>query len=924
MIWVATLIQRVVSSKGGAWAVIVATTLLALVSLLLAGQVEQDDDLLAFLPEGNEEIETFYGINKRFGSLDVALVGVATEDVLAPAFLTRLRDVTDRIGDTKGVNHVLSLANVDDFTVDPMGGVVTDLLVDHIPATDAERQELRAKVMSRDQVVGSMVAANGKGALIYVFVAQGAEPRILADTVRDIVVAGFPDSQLYWGGAPYISTYIYNTTQADMARLTPWAVAAIILIILLSFRDIAGSVLALVTTAMGIVVSRAAMAGLGVSFNIVLSAMPVILFAVGSAYSIHMLSRYYANVGESGDKDEALRRTVIETGPTVIAAGLTTVAGLMSFVMMDIKPMRTFGTFTALGIFTTLVLSVTFVPAVIRLSRLDGWEQGTTPFRQYMMDATAFARRKRLVFGGLLVLVALVGAVFVGQVDNRMDQSTFFAPGSPPDQAQHFLDEHFGGSQFLQVEVSADMNDPAVLREIQFMADEMSVIDNVSSVNHIPAVVALINDAMDGIRRVPDRTNQVGVLYGFLAGRPSVGQLVTEDRTAALMHIKIGSNSADALDGVLQAVHEIVDKRPATYRAVPSADGRARLHDMAVARIRALSDTHGVALDVPGDVLLRKLDADVGEVPISRLRAALVKFLVSEECFVDLGREQGLAAARALLPGAEDVSLLEVLAPLFPDADSEALQLTVDDIVMSSEMPLESIKRRQKARYRAEHLVENLGLAVPVGEAGERYLTGLGVVFVDLDAPTVLASDTSADALPLGIEVSGLPVMYAGMSESVTRNQFNSLAMALGMVFVIMTLMFRSPFSGLLASVPTGLTLLVVYGGMGWMGVHLDIGTSMLGSIIIGAGVDYAVHLMAAWKGATPLEALERGIDDTAPAIWTNALMVAAGFYVLTLGDAKPLQNVGGLTAVAMLVAAVATFVAIPVLARRSNFGRTS
>ena len=34
----------------------------------------------------------------------------------------------------------------------------------------------------------------------------------------------------------------------------------------------------------------------------------------------------------------------------LVAAGLTTMAGLGSFVMMDIAPMRTFGTFTALGI----------------------------------------------------------------------------------------------------------------------------------------------------------------------------------------------------------------------------------------------------------------------------------------------------------------------------------------------------------------------------------------------------------------------------------------------------------------------------------------------------------------------------------------------------------------------------------------------
>ena len=48
--------------------------------------------------------------------------------------------------------------------------------------------------------------------------------------------------------------------------------------------------------------------------------------------------------------------------------------------------------------------------------------------------------------------------------------------------------------------------------------------------------------------------------------------------------------------------------------------------------------------------------------------------------------------------------------------------------------------------------------------------------------------------------------------------------------------------------------------------------------------------------------------------------MVAGGFVVLTMGEARPLQNVGGLTAAAMLAAAFATFVAVPLLARKRTY----
>jgi predicted RND superfamily exporter protein len=94
----------------------------------------------------------------------------------------------------------------------------------------------------------------------------------------------------------------------------------------------------------------------------------------------------------------------------------------------------------------------------------------------------------------------------------------------------------------------------------------------------------------------------------------------------------------------------------------------------------------------------------------------------------------------------------------------------------------------------------------------------------------------------------------------------------------------------------------------------------MLACIVLGAGVDYAVHLVASWNGASRVEAAGRAAENTGPAIWINAVMIAAGFIVLTLGEAKPLQNVGSLTAASMLAAAAATFLAIPVLARRRSY----
>jgi predicted RND superfamily exporter protein len=108
---------------------------------------------------------------------------------------------------------------------------------------------------------------------------------------------------------------------------------------------------------------------------------------------------------------------------------------------------------------------------------------------------------------------------------------------------------------------------------------------------------------------------------------------------------------------------------------------------------------------------------------------------------------------------------------------------------------------------------------------------------------------------------------------------------------------------------------------MGIFSIHLDLGTAMLASIILGTGVDYAVHFLAGWSSRSSLdEAARHAAAGTGDAIWTNAVTVALGFGVLTMGAARPLQNVGGLTAAAMIVAATATFIVIPLLARRLRY----
>lgn len=918
--------------RSTAWATVLLVLVVSTASVFFASRVQRDDDVLAFLPRSNPEVGVFYDVNKRFGSLDVAIVGIGSDDVFAPDFLTRLRALTKRLNETDGIGYAMSLANFEDFTADPTkGGITTDYLVGKIPESDADRAALREKVMSRDQAVGNVVSEDGKATLVYVFAGYGADQKTVAAKVRAQVEEAFPKEPKYWGGAPFISTYIYDITQEDMRKLAPWAVLVIVLITIASFRDVIGAGLALLSTAMGIVMTLGLMGVLGVSVNVVLSSLPVILFALGSAYAVHILSRYYV-VAHGEDRRQALVRTLVEVGPPVIASGLTTVAGLLSFILMDIAPLRTFGLFTALGILFTLLLSITFVPAVILLARLKGKPPEVSEPSRFHAWLCTLPQRKRLAIGLGVGVLTLVSAFFVGRVDSRMDNAAFFAKDSPPDRAEAFMRDHFGGSLFLQIQVEGDMTDPAVLREIRALGDRIAALPQVSSVNHVSHVVAQINEAMEGDNRVPDTAAQVKLLYGFLEGKKAVRQLVTDDRRHALMQIKLGTSRASETEPLVEQIRQIAATSIVTRYAVVEAKGprekdvEASVRGGVSLRIRALARQFGVGLPDVAELDKRLAEPAVaGEV--APVEAALAAFLGSEESSVELdGPETARKVAAAIAPlGARPAEgkLAEAIARALDKPADDAL---VTDLADTVDRPLEEMWRRSDAMSRAKRLLADTKMASPPGPKGERFTTAIATALMDLRlTATALPAPAGEPAQTLGVAVTGLPVMHAGLSRSVESNQWASLFLALGLVLLIMAALFRSLWSGLLSIAPIVLTMLIIYGVMGLIDVRLDIGTSMLASLIIGAGVDYAVHLMVAWNAPddAPLtESAKAAARHTGPAIWVNAIMVSAGFFVLTLGDARPLQNVGGLTAAAMLAAALATMVVIPLLARKRRYIR--
>ncbi len=167
--------------------------------------------------------------------------------------------------------------------------------------------------------------------------------------------------------------------------------------------------------------------------------------------------------------------------------------------------------------------------------------------------------------------------------------------------------------------------------------------------------------------------------------------------------------------------------------------------------------------------------------------------------------------------------------------------------------------------------------------------------------------------------LTGMPILYDEMSRLVFSAQVKSLSTAFVLVFVMLLVAYRRFGATFLAMLPLALTCWVLLGFLSVSGIHLHLLTATITAIVIGVGIDYAIHLVAAIEHARadgPGYAL-RAIDTAGRPIMANALGVAVGMTGLVLSPFAPHTHISMVMWVSMMTASVSALLLIPALCRK-------
>ena len=167
------------------------------------------------------------------------------------------------------------------------------------------------------------------------------------------------------------------------------------------------------------------------------------------------------------------------------------------------------------------------------------------------------------------------------------------------------------------------------------------------------------------------------------------------------------------------------------------------------------------------------------------------------------------------------------------------------------------------------------------------------------------------------VRVAGMLVLYNNMLQSLFSSQIRTLGLTVLALMIMFLILFRSLKIALIALFPNILSVSVVLGIMGWLGIPLDMMTITIAAISVGIAVDDTIHYIHRFEQEFQtdhnyLNSLHRCHESIGHAMYYTSVTIIIGFSILALSNFIPSIYFGLLTGLAMFIALIAALTLLP------------
>lgn len=902
-----------------AWPIFILIIIITIFAAIQAKNLKIEDDITKYISEDDPDIKFYGEVMDKFGGsqMNVSMISLEYEDLFTLENLERIKSITERLETAPFVKSVNSFLNMPKIITTDVGLEVKDL-VEVFPKNDEEAKELKLSLLDDKLVKGKFISEDGNVALLMVESVKDIEDeKLIAELENIIEPLKGQTLQVHYFGMPFIMAEMSEGSWKTM-RLGIIAALTVLFILFFCFRSVRGVLLPLAVALLSSIWVMGFVASIGRSATMMISAIPVLMISLATAYGIHFISRYYEE-RHNLDPVKAVNMTIRNIFVPILMSALTTMAGFLSLTAAIVRPMTEFGFFTTLGIFFAFVLATFLLGSFFtifpppKIHKKFSHKSNDVVTRLLRRLSQLILKEKKIVLITILIIV-IISVGFSTRVKTESSIESRMGAGSNIVKIMNYFNEKFGGTDFLYVYTeSNNVKNPYVLRQMKKIGDYSGQFDTFGEPSSITDFLTQLNDAMENKNIIPASEQKIDNLWFFAGDNEYISTMIGDNNEDTLLQISTKEMTSSSLDYAITEMYKFIEKIPKKVRAIKFSeieeDEQSEYYQKLAEEI--ISSLVAKNIEIENPERLKEEFIKIAGTPNSEFEKDSKEFVeeilkVSSLEIEDLG-----IASTDLFPiltnyikekGSRDDLLKELM---------ENLTLSEDDAIYlldGLEVSKKIVQDREKVRFAQSETERLIGKNLADEEKD--------ILWYLLDEE-IYVPDGNGD-IEVSFTLTGIPVISDKINTSLFRGQAKSIIAAFIAVSLMLMIQFGSLILGLFAMIPITLTIVTAFGIMGLLSIDLNIGTIMVASIAIGAGIDYTIHYISRYKNElkkrSKIEAMKTTLTGTGRAIVFNSVSVAAGVFVLGFSEIQMMAVFGKLIGSVMLLSVIYTLTLLPIL----------
>lgn len=439
---------------------------------------------------------------------------------------------------------------LDFITIEKKGTRLATVPIDpHTAGTEwtQEQADLFRQRVANDDIIKSYLVSEDLTAMIFTFPISSVGQSKLDEFTTYLEPLHEVGASYYINGGSVINNKVMHYLEKDLVTLLVLCFAIILVAYYLSFRAKRSMLIPFSLSVIGIIWTFGAMSLLGYSLTIVNIVTPCMVLTLGSSYSVHVLSEYYESYRkEKNTKTASL--SIKKIYLTILLACLTTISGFLSLLISETPALKEFGVAVSFGVAFCAMLSFTYLPAVLSLTRPPK-ERQMQVFETGILTRT-INRLSSFIVRHWIVMLVLILAIFggfmytKGKIGIDTNYMSYFPKSDPFGQESRHFAQKMGGVNPYTVTVIAPEGTEAgyflksenLQKVYDFQTTAKQDSPDILQCISFPSYISFMNKVYSGTEGIPDSSAMLNLLNRMLVllrnqMGGSIDSIMNEDAT---------------------------------------------------------------------------------------------------------------------------------------------------------------------------------------------------------------------------------------------------------------------------------------------------------------------------------------------------------------------------------------------------------